>query len=180
MTEIMLDLETLDTRPSAVVLSIGAVAFSRVGIFGSFYAVLDRDPQKFIYERSESRETLEWWKEQPPEARAVFSEKTVPPLYALGQFSQWMSAYDGAGLWGNGAAFDNVILRSLYDSVGVEAPWSFTRDRCYRTVRAQRKCNGFVDLPSEGVAHNALDDAMYQAKNLLAMQAAAGTLKLIP
>ena len=38
---IMLDLETMGTRPDAPIIAIGAVAFDKEGVHESFYEVLD-------------------------------------------------------------------------------------------------------------------------------------------
>ena len=68
-------------------------------------------------------------------------------------------------LWGNGADFDNTILGSLYDAFGLRKPWSYSRNRCYRTMKnigiGPRK-----PQVREGIYHNALDDAITQAIHL--------------
>lgn len=63
--DIMLDLETLDTRPSAVIVSIGAVEFDTNGPnpLREFYRVLQLPPQ-LSRGRTECPETLAWWSRQ--------------------------------------------------------------------------------------------------------------------
>ena len=67
-------------------------------------------------------------------------------------------------MWGNGATFDNVILRSSYKAIGQEAPWKFYDDRCYRTLKS------LANIPmvqiDEATPHFALDDARVQAQHV--------------
>jgi exodeoxyribonuclease VIII len=82
---------------------------------------------------------------------------------ALYEFANWLPKGRDWVLWGNGAAFDNVILRNSYVRCSIEAPWQFWQDRCFRTVASSSP----MKRVAEGVAHNALDDAITQAKHLI-------------
>lgn len=160
---IMLDLETLDTRPSAAIVSIGAVEFDTDGPIAGreFYRVLQQ-PQQLILGRTESAETLRWWSQQSEEARAVFTAPAVDPFVALQDFAAFWSGADY--LWSNGANFDGVLLTSLYQSFEVPVPWEFWQERCYRTLvdlYHQLACTTPTKTPA---AHNALADAVAQAQ----------------
>lgn len=170
---IMLDIETLDTTPSAVVLSIGAVKFNVEGIGETFYATLRASEQD---SRTQSASTLEWWSKQSPEAKAA----VFPPhgaaesvRSALARFVAFFD-HDKYDVWGNGAAFDNVIVKHLLAQYGLECPWRYSGDRCFRTLKALVYSN-FPNLKesaiSYGTAHNALDDAIAQAQELLRIEA---------
>ena len=176
MKHIMLDLETLDTTSSAVVISIGAVAFDpETNALGDkFYVETTEDTAaQQARGRTISGDTVRWWMQQDALAKRVFA---VPPpdgvdrvstLKALARFSTFVAANGDrdAEMWGNGADFDNVILGSLFDSFGLRKPWSYSRNRCYRTM----KNLGIVHQAHkvrEGVHHNALDDAITQARHL--------------
>ena len=74
------------------------------------------------------------------------------------------------GVWGNGASFDNVLLATAYKRLGMETPWPFWKDRCFRTMKNVCK----VDHSFEGTAHNALDDARSQAQHLIKIDAKLG------
>lgn len=64
-------------------------------------------------------------------------------------------------VWGNGAAYDNVLLRGAYQRLYMPLPWEWRNDRCFRTLR---KALPHVEAPTrEGTAHHALDDARHQA-----------------
>jgi len=168
---VMIDLETLDTSPSAVVLSIGAVAFSDDGVkSGEFYVELTGDLEtQQKAGRTTSMSTLLWWMGQGAAAQTVFRSHpvggvvrmdTVAALEALRGFLFAQGPLDQIKMWANGSDFDNVIMRSLYESFGMEAPWKFYNHRCYRTFKSLPGAPKAG--PREGVYHNALADAQHQ------------------
>lgn len=175
MKHIMLDLETLDTTSSAVVISIGAVAFDpRTNALGDkFYVEMTEDiAAQQARGRTISGDTVRWWMQQDVQAKRVFSESIdgvdrVNTFEALSRFGLFVAANGDRDveLWGNGADFDNIILGSLYDAFGLRKPWSYGRNRCYRTMKnigiGPRR-----PQVREGVHHNALDDAITQAVHL--------------
>lgn len=175
MNHIMLDLETLDTRTSAVVTSIGAVAFDPAGgpLGPKFYLELIEDTRsQQARGRTISGDTVRWWMQQGAQAQQLFSEHPQPGIErtstvdGLTRFAMFVEANGGRDveLWGNGADFDNIILGTLYDDFGMRKPWSYSRNRCYRTMKnlglSTKKAAKY------GVAHNALDDAIKQAVHL--------------
>lgn len=187
MNNIMLDLETLDSSPKAVVISIGAVAFDLVGELGErFYAELtdDTSTQQRLG-RVISGDTVAWWMRQNIMAKQVFS--SPPPfsirryatLDALTAFSSFVAnnGGDDAIMWGNGADFDNIILGSLYSDFEEPRPWKYHNNRCYRTMK-----NLGIGPPRPrthaGTKHNALDDAVTQAIHLQEIFACLRSLKV--
>ena len=187
MNNIMLDLETLDSSPAAVVISIGAVAFDLVGELGErFYAELtdDTSTQQRVG-RVISGATVSWWMRQNVMAKQVFS--SPPPsgvlryatLDALTAFSSFVAnnGGDDAIMWGNGADFDNVILSSLYSDFEVPHPWKFYNNRCYRTMK-NLGIGPLRPRTHAGTKHNALDDAMTQATHLQEIFACLRSLKV--
>ena len=86
--------------------------------------------------------------------------------HGLNEFSQFIARHGGkkVELWGNGADFDNVIIGSLFDTFGLVKPWSYGKNRCYRTMK--RMFGENVPLVHQGVHHNGLDDAITQAVHL--------------
>lgn len=174
MKRIMMDLETIDTSPTAAILSIGAVQFDpEAGLGRRFYTALKTDEQ-LVDGRTYSQRTLKWWSEQSEEARKVFSDPEAKLLYAgLMAFSEYCAKVcDGLGyrdakleMWGNGADFDCVILGSAYDTAGLSRPWSYGGNRCYRTLKnIAPNLQAGGGFEREGTHHNALDDAIYQAQ----------------
>jgi 3' exoribonuclease, RNase T-like len=172
---IMLDLETLDISPTSVVVSIGAVAFDLENpILGqTLYLELSNDLDSQQKRGCTiSAETVVWWMQQDWAARNVFGKTSaddssrVSTHEALELFSQFITDNGGnkARIWGNGADFDNVILGHLYSVYGMPRPWSYARNRCFRTIKNEHA--GSDKFVRHGTHHHALDDAISQAKHL--------------
>lgn len=161
MKHVMLDIETLGNSSNSAIISIGAVAFDETRIGREFY--LNVDPQSCIDAGLKiDVSTIMWWMGQSDAARAVFKSARIFKLEdALMEFSVWFPK--DACVWGNGATFDNVIVANAYKAVGMKQPWKYTADRCYRTLKAMYP--GVMALKDGGTAHNALDDARYQARH---------------
>jgi exodeoxyribonuclease VIII len=158
---VMWDIETLDTRASAVVLSIGAVTFNPngAGYDEQFYTVLDLASQT-AHGRTVSVDTLDWWNKQHNDARIVFTQPRAPVVEELQRLGEFLAG--AAGVWGNGADFDNVIIGSLYESFGIRRPWSYGKNRCFRTINSALVSAEYQKPEREGTHHNALDDAIHQ------------------
>ena len=170
MENVMVDLETLGTSSNSVILSIGAVEFDKTGLGREFYVVVD--PQSCVDAGLKiDVPTVLWWMKQSDEAREAFDQPDRVSLEcALARFGGWFP--HNATLWGNGAAFDNVVLANAYLAVGTQRPWYYHTDRCYRTLKNLRPDIGGPAL--EGVAHNALFDAKWQALHAVALLNALG------
>lgn len=168
---VMVDLETLGTGSSAVIVSIGACKFDVLnGIADDiFYAVVD--PETCVVTGMQmDTSTVVWWMSQKEEARKVFSDAAAVPIEdALRSFSAWYP--EGAALWGNGASFDNTILANAYRLAGIKSPWEFWNDRCYRTLK---NLSPEIHYERTGVHHNALDDALFQAGHAIKILEALG------
>lgn len=171
MTNVMVDLETLGKGSTAVIVSIGAVEFGPEGLGREFYTLVNPESCTGAGLKMDAS-TVMWWMKQSEEARhALGSEEAKPLARALLDFYNWFSVE--SNIWGNGAAFDNVILSNAYSAVCLKMPWGYTADRCYRTLRALRTDIKGVALPGE-VAHNALADAKYQARHAVEILNAIG------
>lgn len=166
MSNVMVDLETMGNGNRAAIIAIGAVAFGKMGVDvdGFYVQVSLEDSVSRGLEMDAS--TVLWWLKQSGQARAAFTnnEQAEPLSSALGQFNTWLSRYSNVCLWGNGAAFDNTILSAAYRMCGIEQPWKFWNDRCYRTIKAMHPD---ISGTRVGTHHNALDDARSQAWHLI-------------
>lgn len=188
---VMIDLETLGTRPGCAILSIGAARFnSKHGIFGQLLYVVVNGQSCFDVGLKVEPETADWWESQGEEAKAVLDQagslKTSTPLAeALGLLrgfiwatdtghpdaapgapvmSDSRLALDTAQVWSNGADFDLPILSVAYQKAGfATSPWMPYSGRCHRTLK-----NLFPEVPAkkfQGVKHNAVSDAVAQAEH---------------
>jgi len=167
MPDVMLDLETLGTRPGCAILSIGAVAFDRhSGHLGEeFYIVVNRKSCA-AKGMKEDAATLQWWLKQSVEARKVLEEADVAPNGlggALVQFTAFLQQFGRRDLYifGNGSDFDQPILSECYDRIGYPLPWLYYNNRCFRTLKDVARLK--FEPKRYGTHHNALDDAKSQA-----------------
>ena len=165
---VMLDLETLSTRATAAIISIGTCKFDPDAnqITDTFHAVIGASGYLNDYPDPlhVDMNTVNWWRSQSPEARAgSFDavEGTVTLLEALTQFAIWCGDVE---VWGNGSDFDNAILSHAYAAMGLQQPWKFWNNRCYRTMKNQFPQ---TTMTRHGTHHNALHDAISQARHLM-------------
>lgn len=169
MKHVMLDLEFLGKPPLARLATIGAVFFDpTTGELGArFYARVawtEESDQSLPFEAS----TVAWWMEQEPAAVAEMVAKNDRHHIGtvLHEFTQFIG--DQAQIWGNGSDCDCVILAGAYKSMCSPVPWAFWNTRDVRTVVQLAKDLRGVDVKKKtqfnGVKHNALDDAIYQAQ----------------
>ena len=128
---IMVDLETWGNGPKAIPVSIGACRFDPMGgeIEDRFHVAIDPASAKAAGLEI-STDTLLWWlAKERGEARDAWLDHERIDLYsALSGFAQWATSDELNNVWGNGATFDNVILRSAFEAVGMAPPWKFWPD----------------------------------------------------
>lgn len=171
MNHIMLDIETMGTSSNAAIMSIGACYFNpATGEIGdTFHEQVDISSNGQI-----DASTVIWWMDQDDEARSKFKNngKAGHINAVLAEFADFVKP--NCQVWGNGIAFDNVIIRTAceHPSFPRGAPWKFWNDRDVRTMVELGKVIGIDpkrDFPFEGVKHDALADAIHQAKYVSAI-----------
>lgn len=162
--QVVIDLETMSTNPNASIASIGAVMFEGNDVIKEFYRTIDLVTCKEAGLHLDP-ETVNWWAQQSPEALKELRRNNVPLNQALFEFREWFGPKT-LPVWGNGAGFDNVIMESAYRAVGTVRPWHWHHDRCYRTLASLFGFKKF-DANTAGTQHNALDDARWEAKQLM-------------
>ncbi|EOZ6513901.1 3'-5' exoribonuclease [Escherichia coli] len=170
---LMIDLETMGKNPDAPIISIGAIFFDpQTGDMGpEFSKTIDLETAGGVIDR----DTIKWWLKQSREAQSAIMTDEIPLDDALLQLREFIDENSGeffVQVWGNGANFDNTILRRSYERQGIPCPWRYYNDRDVRTIVELGKAIDFdarTDIPFEGERHNALDDARYQAKYVSAI-----------
>ena len=176
---VMVDLETMGKKHNAPIVAIGAVVFDpATGSIGeSFYKVVCLE-SSVNWGAVIDPSTVIWWLKQSSEARsAIVNDDAIPLLDALLQFREFVSDNVAGGskkaqVWGNGASFDNSILRSSYDCIAEDYPWEYWDDRDVRTMVEIGQAISFdpkTTIPFEGSRHNALADAIHQARYVSAI-----------
>lgn len=133
-THIMLDLETLGTRPGAVVLSAALVRFSdeaqvsiNLNVPEQQALALEIDPA-----------TQAWWNQQDSAAWYAANANPLPlvtvALPYLAQWIEWAAAGGDRLVWCHGATFDCPILGEVYRRAGMAPPWQYWQVRDTRTL----------------------------------------------
>jgi len=158
---VMIDIETVGLEVGAAIVEIGAVQFAPGGLIGeTFYSSVSLTSSQEAG-LSIDADTVEWWVGEHPE---VAGEVLVggDPLYeSLIDFVAWYKEIDPHEVWANSPSFDCEMLEHAGKQVGVPMPWDFYQERDVRTLDSLPHD---VEREQEGTEHNALDDALYQAR----------------
>ena len=163
----MVDMETLDTSPYCVILTIGAVRFDPRG--NGVVEKLELRPtieeQTEVYNRVINDDTLRWWSEQSPEAleEALGDRGRLPFKECLEILYKF--CWNRRAVWSNGASFDVVVAETAFRQVLTDKPnpipWPFYTIRDTRTLYeiagVKLKDGGHV------TSHKAVEDAERQA-----------------
>jgi hypothetical protein len=144
LANVMLDLETWGTAPGSALRSIGACEFDphtdQIG--EKFYANI-ADESCVEVGLIKDASTVAWWGRQTKQAQD--------------------SLLVGVFVWSQGANFDQPLWEAAVRPLGMRTPWKFTDSRCTRTAYDMGGFNPYV-MKRAGTHHNALDDAIHQAK----------------
>jgi len=173
--DVMIDIESLDTTPDCVILTIGAVLFDPRG-----HGIIDKieirptiEDQTEKYNRSINDATMEWWGKQSLEAieEAMGDRDRVSFEQAMNQLYKFCWNRSKCA-WSNGASFDVVVMDHAWKQLGKNTPWNFWDIRDTRTLyditNVNLKDGGHV------TTHKAVEDAERQA-----MVVQQGYVKLI-
>jgi hypothetical protein len=177
MQQIMLDLETLSTRPDAAILSIGACFFDiKTGKIGDTFhrhIQIDDAPERGHI----SADTVLWWLSQTEDARKAITQPTEADTLkaALYDFIKFVPRSPSITLWSNGATFDLVIIRQAIERCKQFTPWQYWQERDTRTiVDIANQITGINTSKTTnftGTKHDALADAIFQAQYVSAAYA---------
>jgi 3' exoribonuclease, RNase T-like len=181
--DIMIDLETMGTRPGCVIASIGAIAFDPFGDTvndsNAFYADVGMaDCQRMGL--TIDADTVSWWLGQPDAAREFLTRTPRASLLStlttlnrwVVEVAQWKEA---SCVWSHGATFDIPIIEHAYRACALPVPWAYWNARDTRTIYAAAGIRT-KDVPISGLTpHYAVHDALVQA---LAVQMAYRKLGL--
>jgi DNA polymerase III epsilon subunit-like protein len=157
---VMIDIETLSTRPNAVIIQLAAVKFNKTGIIDRFSANIDPvDCKK--YNCHISTDTLNWWKNKDIEIIKSWQSDIQKTETVMLDFIEWMSD-DKKLVWCNGGSFDFPIISWVLSELKLSKPWKYWEEMDLRTIST------FFDykLP-KGNTHNAIQDCEHQVQHIL-------------
>jgi hypothetical protein len=165
--DIMIDIESLDTTPNCVILTIGVVRFDPRGD-GAVERLELRptiEDQTEKYGRIINDDTIRWWSEQSPAAfEEAFSDRGRIPLKDCME-ALYKFCWNRRAIWSHGAPFDVVAMESAMRQTLTDRPnpipWPFYTVRDTRTLfeiaGLKLKDGGHV------TTHKAVEDAERQA-----------------
>ena len=140
--DVVIDTETMDTEPSALLLSIGAFALDVSDLDATqadilkvardidlqdfsvlaFYTRLDAtDP--LMLARTVSKQTQTWWKDQAEDAHEALTGDRVSLSEALIGLSRWLDYHPGARVFFRGPDFARASLAYAYPMFVLARPW---------------------------------------------------------
>lgn len=164
MRHVMLDIETLGTKPGCVVLTVGAVAFDPTTGQTShpFYEAIEFKDAVLTGMVVEP-DTYAWWQQQDAEARrqAFAGGQTLDAVVSA--FTSWSRGLSVDHWWAQGADFDFPIWEAAIKTSRGKVPWRFWQKRDTRTLYSVAGFDS-KNMPRDGTYHNALDDCMHQVR----------------
>lgn len=175
MIHVMIDIETIGRSNAPVLLEIGAVKFNADEVLDRIQIGVDPEDCERYGLKCDASTFMYWMRDKMAEARKAQNELGRVDLFsALDGFAGWVRQTpeeQRGSAWGKGATFDNVKLKSAYDAVRLEYPFTYRQDECYRTI-----ANRFPDIEyaQAGVAHSGVADAESQAIHLITICKAHG------
>lgn len=168
LPDVMIDIETMGTRPNSPIVALGAVAFDHRAckLGAQFYRTVDLESSVALGAIIDPG-TVMWWLGQSDDARNALTRNARPVNEVLLDFTLWLEdssvPQDGRKIWAAGIDFDCVMLAEHYRRALLPVPWHFYNQRDYRTVR---ELFPNIEQAERKGKHNALDDAVHQAEHL--------------
>ena len=173
MLRIMIDLETLDTHPTAAMIAIGIVIKKESDLQDCRMWNVDPD----LVQGTTNPETLKWWKNQDPRVfqevwKGNQTQKEViqsVQSYLKSTLEKHVEEHPRSSvrLYADPAAFDFPILRHQFKLAGIEPPWSWRDERCLRTMKKELEDDGmWIPSFANEYAHHPVYDCLEQFREL--------------
>jgi hypothetical protein len=162
----MIDFETLGNGKNACIAQVGACFFADGEILGQMKINFDAENcMKYGAELDAS--TVYWWLDQSDEARkSILDQPRVQEYEALISLNEFLR--EAHEVWSH-ATFDFVILMEALKRRNIKPSFSYRVARDIRTLNALCPTFDKSLVKREGTHHDALDDAIYQAKYVMVM-----------
>ncbi len=172
--DVMIDLETMGTRPDAAIIQIGAVLFEPV-YGGKVLNGQGFNKHVLLQDSSGSIDhgTLCFWltEKSAHKMGTALGNEAVHLAVALDELVHWPYRSYGlsweaiGGVWALPSDFDIPILKSAFNWIGRDVPWDRRATRDARTLF--EIMGGRPEIDWTGMTpHDALDDAIGQAQQV--------------
>lgn len=139
MNNIMIDIETLDNKPTAAIVSIAAAFFDpRTGEIGSTNYILVDFADAQGEGATIGADTIKWWMKQNSCARHEIISAIGLPLAAsldrLNDFCNFCDDPEDLKIWARGTDFDLTVIYHSMRLTRISPVWNFWNVRDVRTV----------------------------------------------
>jgi len=170
MKRIMIDLETISTFPNAGVVAIALVMYDdkdSENLRGRTWYI---DPDFVIGHNNP--ETRDWWNDQDPNVRKKIFGGNETPRDVFQSVNGFVSGFIGYSeevrIYADPANFDFPILKSQYQALGLQSPWSWRDERCLRTMKKELADNTGIEIEevTSEIPHDPMHDCLAQVKEL--------------
>lgn len=159
----MVDVETLGRSHDAAIVQLGWCFFDLERTYRPGCRTIKFESA--MKHGTVTADTVLWWMNQSYQARQSITHKENDTLEAaLAAFNEEVKILKPKHFWAH-ATFDFPILTNAYKATGVKNPIGFLQCRDIRTLDMLARADLIAEWPErEGTHHDAMDDAVHQAK----------------
>lgn len=167
----MIDIETLDTARTAVVIQVAAIVFE-YDLHGYYKEIGDINIPLCVGKqvsdgRTVSASTVAWWLSK--QNHAVFGNiisdgYALPEDDGLVELKSQLNSWKCDEYWFQGPTFDAIILEDL---IGTCIPWKYYQVRDQRTVDNLARDKDMIKSMKSKINHDAIEDVRNQISRLM-------------
>ncbi|SNS22653.1 protein of unknown function [Anaerovirgula multivorans] len=168
-TDIMVDIETLGNKPDSNIIQLAAATFDiRTGYVGRIFNECANITMNETMKTTGS--TIKWWLNTNKELlQDILNRGSMSSDDLVRCFCRWLNEQEGAVyLWGDGTLFDNNLIRTQMENLGLKYPINYRNDRDVRTIlelaytKVGKTREQFLARYENNNAHDAIDDVLHQ------------------
>lgn len=168
--DLMLDVKALGVSQYAVITQIAAIVFQRDQVDyldrrnHDFESHLSLDDCIQAHSREIDGPTIRFWLKQQAHVRNTIFDGKESCRAACDRFASYCNSWQISRVWTVNPTTDFVMLQTLFDSCGVNWPFSNHHSRCIRTL-IELHPQSSLEKPT--LRHVAIEDAKYHANRII-------------